>query len=302
MRKLIPIALIALVILYFQADIKNAYEEFSTFSFCENTIGYYVGPIDPQFAADRQTVIEQAKLAANIWNDEYDFPLFEYNEEADLVIRLVFDERQRKINEITKSEAIVNLDKYELTGKIEKYAGKYQTLKSAMDELNRQVEYWNSKGGAAPGIYNKLIEQQEKLNLQVDDLNKVAESLDQASTEANQKIDSLNETITNFNKILDLYPEEGLYNPNEDQIDIYFYDNENRFVHTVAHELGHALGLGHVLEEIALMHPTTSENLELTEEDTRELGSFCAENDRFEFLKENWELVLRNKIINLQAK
>jgi len=302
MRKLLPFVILAALIFYFRNDISEIYERLSEFSFCDTTIGYYVGPIDPQFSADRNTVIKEAKEAAEIWNEEYGKTLFEYDENANLVIRLVFDERQRKINEIVTQEATVSLDKYELTERLERYEDKYRMLDGAIGELNRQVEFWNSHGGAPPEIFNQLIEQQNKLNLQIDALNQLGRDLESAGTDVNQQIDLLNETITDFNDMLALYPEEGLYKPYEEEIDIYFYDSEERFIHTVAHELGHALGLDHILKEDALMHPTTSDNLSLTDEDTEELYTFCAERDRFEFLRGNWELILRNKIQSLQTR
>ena len=72
-------------------------------------------------------------------------------------------------------------------------------------------------------------------------------------------------------------------------------------MHTVAHELGHALGLDHVLEEDAVMHPTTSENLELTDIDVEVLNNFCIEQNKFEFIKGNLEILLRNVIGELKA-
>lgn len=261
-----------------------------------------MGSIDAQFGANRKKVIEETKRATEIWNKAYGTPLFEYSDDTNLVINLIFDERQRKINEIAKQETTVNLDKYQMSATLQKYEEQYNMLDAAVTELNKQVEYWNSHGGATPQIYNKLIDQQDKLNAQIEELNQFSGSLSAAGAEVNVRIDALNETISDFNKLLDLYPEEGVYLPYEEIIEIYFYDSESRFIHTVAHELGHALGLDHVMEDNAILHPTTSENTALTTGDIEELTRFCEERNRFEFISRNWETLLHNTIQKISAK
>lgn len=281
-------------IFFYQDTIIETYEQVIYFSFCEEPIPFHVGTIDPKFNTDKETVVKESIKAADIWNDYYQTDLFSYEEDSVLELNLVFDERQRQSNQINSQEQKIEIKKVELGKEVDAYKEKFEIIESALSKLNEQIEFWNVKGGAPTKIYEELIGKQNELNEQITTLNKISNNLNYASSEVNSKIDLLNSSIGSFNKLLDTLPEEGIYMPAENKIEIYFYDSAERFEHTVAHELGHALGLKHVLTENSLLNPTTSDNLTLTDEDIEELLSFCREQNKFEFLKNNFELIINN--------
>ena len=70
-------------------------------------------------------------------------------------------------------------------------------------------------------------------------------------------------------------PEEGLYNPKDQRIDIYFNIERKELLHTLLHEFGHALGLGHLENENAIMYPFTTQEITLSPEDIAAITKQC---------------------------
>ena len=70
-----------------------------TVSKCDIPIKYSVGSIDSQFYAQKDTVIQNAKQSADIWNKYLKKDIFIYEENGSLDINLSYDERQRLLIE-----------------------------------------------------------------------------------------------------------------------------------------------------------------------------------------------------------
>ena len=54
-------------------------------------------------------------------------------------------------------------------------------------------------------------------------------------------------------------PEEGIYDPANQRIEVYFNINRSEMVHTIAHEFGHALDLPHNDNRLSIMFPYSTQ-------------------------------------------
>ena len=81
-------------------------------------------------------------------------------------------------------------------------------------------------------------------------------------------------------------PEEGLYVSDDKgrKIDIYFNISKDETVHTLAHEMGHALGIGHVQDANSIMYPKTNIVLSLSVDDINALNKACEKRSYFDIL------------------
>lgn len=291
MKKLLKFLLILLIILgalgalaYFKGY-NNLLNRWINFSFCESSVYYRVGSIDPEFAIDRETIVKNTKEAGNLWNDLIGRRLFIYDESADLTIDLVYDQRQSVLTEISQKKSEVDQKTDDFALSIEEFEQKRQALETKLNTLNQEIDYWNKKGGASEEKFEELTDRQNALRNEIVKINQVAEKLNRTSEKISEDVDYVNQKVETFNQMISVLPEEGVYITGAHKIEIYLYDTPQSFTHTVAHELGHALGLDHVDQEASIMYPISSPQSKATEADLNAISSFCLQQNRLDLIK-----------------
>jgi len=242
---------------------------------CAHPIYYKIGTIDPQFNIKTEDLIKDAQIGANIWNKTAGKTLFIYDPKGSLTINLVYDERQSISSQISARETQLQLAKSQLTPNEAKYNIMVADFKKRLTALNTKIDYWNNNGGAPPEEYQKLIQEQASLKAQTEELNKLVEQLNLSAKEYNNIISQLNQSAANFNEVIQDKPEEGLYSPANNEIDIYLALNKDELIHTLAHEFGHALGLPHTLDKKSIMFTSTSKTTVPAKEDINVLNNLC---------------------------
>lgn len=269
----------------------SSFNNFLTYSFCDKPILYRVDTVDPKFNLSRDEFMADINQATEIWNKTTDKNLFVYDPKGDLSINLVYDERQSLTSQINQLENKVQSKRESLNPQVSEYKRLSLDFKQKLSDLNSQIEYWNSRGGAPPDEYAKITAQQQDLQKEADSLNAMAQSLDISADAYNAEVKQLNQTINTFNNTLEERPEEGIFKGPENRIEIYFNISKPELVHTIAHELGHALGLDHVSNPAAIMYPKTSQKIKLTEADIVILEDVCRRYNIFELIEMRLSLV-----------
>lgn len=279
MKKLLYFTLLIVIIAASSFVIYNKRETYSSLYSaldpCKNPIKFKVNDVDSRFKLSRQQVIEYSKEAAQIWNEGSNLNLFVYSEDGDLSINMVYDSRQQTSNKINELDKDVGEEKDKLEEMVAKHKADVAAFKQRLANHNEKVQQWNSQGGAPPDEYQKLIEEQRSLEAEANALNDQAENLNIATEDYNVQVGQLNEVISDFNEDLEKRPEEGLYIGEENKIEIYFNNNKNELIHTLAHELGHARGVDHNNDSDSIMYPFSTRTIELTEADLTDLAEVC---------------------------
>ena len=103
----------------------------------------------------------------------------------------------------------------------------------------------------------------------------MAATLNQSTSSYNIQISDLNDKISSFNSVLRQKPEEGVYRYRENSIDIYFMSSKDELIHTLAHELGHALGISHNDNKQSIMFAYSTKETTISEEDIAALHKQC---------------------------
>lgn len=294
MKLLVPLLFLSIVF----AGLFHWHESNSA---CQIPLAYRIGTIDEGFGIDKATAQGVVSEAESMWEDLTGRNLFTYDEEAEFTVNFVFDERQ----ELTNREHVLRevLDQKEqlsenIKAEYEAMLGRYETLKTAFEErraayeqelaeYNEAVEHWNNEGGAPPDVYEELNDQKQSLNDEsealaqtTDQLNELVSDINTLGAQGNELVDDYNENVRRYNDRFEHAYEFTQGDYQGEEINIYQFDNKEELRAVLAHELGHALSLGHVDDQNAVMYYLMEGQANtggLTDADLAEFTRVCGE-------------------------
>lgn len=241
----------------------------------DTRLRYKIGEIDPRFGINQdqlKTIIQQA---ADIWYLGTSKQYFSYDPNAQLTINLIYDQRQAdsearqlELNRLDQSKSLTDLERQKLKRfeddldfqhrQIELVKSNYQ---SKLDQYNQQVQNFNQTQSRSEALRDFLQAQKqqlqnEQLNVQhqIDTFNLNVARLNQQVDAINSMNDQFNASVANFNQHFQPKQfDKGIFNGRE--INIYQFQNQEDLRLTLAHELGHGLGLQHSDDPQSLMYP-----------------------------------------------
>jgi hypothetical protein len=267
---------------------------------CQKTLYYRIGRFDPQFGIRQKEFLSIIEQAENIWEASVDHSLFDYDPAAEFAINLVFDERQQStiarqnlVHELQSIESshsnlATSFDNWHdiFEEKNAAYQRSLEDYQERLDAYNDNVQYWNNKGGASAEMFRKLEQERQQLRSEKD-------GLDEERSYLNGLFEDLKSMQARGEDIASAYQTQrqayqahfalpSRFNQGEydgKSITIYQFNNPADLTLLLTHELGHALGLGHVDAPTAVMYYLKGEQdwtqPALTRHDVKALKGAC---------------------------
>lgn len=297
MKYTVAIAFLATLILF------GVYWYKSGATMCPAPITYRLGNIDQNFSLSPELARQHLASAEEIWESVFDRDLFVYDESSKFAVNFIFDDRQANADAETVTRQ--KLDKKQAENEalfktIESIQSEYERMVAQLDArrvayetallaYNKEVKTYNDRGGAPASEFARLEREKESLEVSATELKKMdnelssmADRLNQLGERANREIALYNETINKYNKKYGHGEEFTQGDYQGDSINIYKFSSDSELITVLAHEFGHALGIGHVAGEDSLMYyllKDKEERLRLSESDQEAFYQVCGKSE-----------------------
>lgn len=289
------------IILVITVLLAGTYWYYEVEAVCGIPLEYTVGNIAPQFNLSEEEARLAITEAENLWEEATGEDLFTYDPGAAFSVNFIFDERHAFTDAEQSFKDRLSAAEEKNRDLREEHASLLETYESIQELYDEKVAVYDTRladYNAAVGVFNVatdpaaeeferlereqqvLDDEREEINTLVSDLQQVVNELNEVSETGNQFIETYNRNVDVYNKTFGDGREftQGDYQRKE--INIYTYKDKEELVLVLAHELGHALSIGHVENESSVMHSLIggqSDPLALSAEDLAGFEAICGD-------------------------
>ncbi len=275
-------------------------------SSCSEPLTYRIGEIDERFGVTENEIKYLMEEVSEIWSEAKGSSVIEFDESGEIVLNFIYAEQQqltdseRQFRDRLRSEeqsiSVGEREFKQLNERFNEMESRYKAdsnhLQSEIEELNSWVNRKNNEGGFNEQEIEVFETRKREIDLKAAELNRRALQLQQEAERVNREIDRLNRRIDEKNMLILEYNQtftgtnrftQGSYEyiGNRKRINIYQFSHRDELRLVMAHEVGHALGIGHVENPQSVMyHLMGNQNLSglsLSTEDTEALQAVCSQ-------------------------
>lgn len=295
----------AVTILLFLVGFGQFTDQTQVKSACAEPLTFRVGNIDERFSITKKELVRLMDDVGEIWSDAADTTVVKYDEEGGISVNLVYAEEQQLSDRERQHRDRLEHEEFSITvleneyqrlnreyeAEVQQYDEDSRKLQQSIDRLNKWVRQKNEQGGFNEEDLKEFERRKVEIDQVKSELAQQERMLEGKAAELNEKITFLNQKVKTKNRLVDEYNREftgvrkftqGAYEwtNNSRTINIYHFLDKDELRLVIAHEMGHALGIGHVANPKSVMHELmesqNQRDLDLTKEDIQALKNLCS--------------------------
>jgi predicted Zn-dependent protease len=279
---LIPVGFFIIAFYFFSSDFRFLLEKWGDelfYSPCEKPIEYSIGSFDEEFGISKDLLLMALKEAENFWEEPSGRDLFNYSSTGKLKVNLVYDYRQESTNDLSNIDQSLeqgNIQYNQAKNEYQNYLNEHDKKTAELNNLvslynqknqtyEEEVKKWNKNPGTS-SRYEELVAQKqeiEKISVQIkakeNEVNRTIPKINESVEKLNNLAKQLNLNVEEYNTLSETIEgefEQGNYKTSAriKEINIYQFDDYRKLVLVLAHELGHAIGIGHIDDPNDIMY------------------------------------------------